>query len=207
MPQPAGTLAGLEADWFYLPGPYSTVRSTDDGIERARVSAERDGVWTVTIGDPPTTIEVERLPDGRPATASIANPDRNETAVFDPPLALVPVRGQPTPATESVDVTLYRGLTVGEGERPTRTGNATRTFFAVEPATWVIDGREVPAQRMVHELLLDFGAAKVRQRYDSLAVRGRGIVQQEMIERVTFLRVRVGGRTETFELTRFIDER
>lgn len=207
MPRPTGTLAGLEADWFYLPGPYGSVRSTDDGSERARVSAERDGAWTVTIGDPPTTIEVERLPDGRPATASIANPERNETAVFDPPLALVPAPEQPTPAAESVDVTLYRGLIMQEGQRPTRTGTATRTFFAVEPATWVFERREMPAQRMAHELLLDFGAAKVRQRYDSLAVEGRGIVRQEMIERVTFLGVRVDARTETFEVTSFIDER
>lgn len=207
MPQPAGTLTGLQADWFYLPGPYSTVRLTDDGTQRAHVSAERNGAWTVTIGDPPTTIEVQRLPDGRPATVSIANPDRNETAVFDPPLALVPIPGQPTPAAESVDVSLFSGRTVKEDQRPTRTGTATRTFFAVELTTWTLNGREVPAQRMSHELLLDFGAAKVRQRYESLAVQGRGIVQQEMKERVTFLGVRVSGRTECFEITRFIDER
>lgn len=207
MPQPAGTLTGLKADWFYLPGPYSTERSTNEGTQRAQVTAERSDAWTVTIGDPPTTIQVRRLADGRPATASIANPDRNETAVFDPPLALVPIPGQPTPAAESVDVSLFSGLEVKADQRPTRTGTATRTFFAVEPASWTLEGEDVPAQRMSHELLLDFGAAKVRQRYESLAVQGRGIVKQEMNERVTFLGVRVSGRTERFEITRFVDER
>ncbi|MEQ9095527.1 MAG: hypothetical protein RIE32_04625 [Phycisphaerales bacterium] len=206
-PIATGSLGDLQSQWFYVPGPYTTVRSTRDGDQPTRVTAERNGRWTVTIGEPPTTIAVVRLPDGRPATTSISNPDRNETAVFEPPLPLMPAAGQTPPAVEESDVALYEGLSPAADARPSRTGTASRTFFAIEPTTWTIDGNTVPAQRMTHVLLLDFGAAKVRQRYESTAVENRGVVRETMRERITFLGVRVDGREEQFEVIEFIDER
>ncbi|MFI4916972.1 MAG: hypothetical protein ACIAS6_10765 [Phycisphaerales bacterium JB060] len=206
-PPPAGTLHGARTGWFYPRGPYTTIRTSPDGPERTRVGPETGGRWTVNIGEPPTTIHATRLPDGRPATISIAEPARGETVVFDPPQALVPRPDATTPATEESSVTLYQGLSVEPGQSPKRTGTATRTFFGIEPATWTKNGTTHPAQRMHHELLLDFGAAKVRQRYESLAVQRLGIVRETVTQRVTFLGVRISGSERTTELTEFDEPR
>lgn len=197
---PTGTLDALEPEWLYLPGPATRLQATGDGERLTRVSAETDRAWTVTIGDPPTTIAVERLPDGRPATTLIAEPARNETAVFDPPLALVPRPGLAPPATETADVALYKGLYpqgVPAGVRPTRTGTAERHFLAVERETWRHAGRDHPAQRLHHELVLRLGPVQIRQLYDSLAVKDRGIVDETMTRRISVLGVTIQNSTET----------
>lgn len=202
-----GSLAGLNASWFYLPGPYQTRQRTQDGDRSASVTAEDQGSWTVTIGHPPTTVVVRWLDDGRPATASIANADRNETAVFEPPLALTPEPGRPAPATETSKVTLYRGLFDGgvpESEKPTRTGTAERSFLEAQNSTWSLNGSIYPAQLLMHELVLSLGPAQVRQRYESLAVEGKGIVRESMTEHVGVLGVRIGGREESTEVIEFV---
>lgn len=203
---PITSLDTLRRGWYYVPGPYATVQRTEAGTRRARVSAEANDTWTVTIGDPPTTIVVTRLPDGRPATARIANPDRNETAVFDPPLALVPA-DEPI---ESTTVTLYSGLHPFadlDGTRPKRSGQADRRFLNIEDTTWTLDGNTYPAQRLTHELVLSLSPATVRQAYESLAVENMGIVMETISERITVLGVRIGGRDETTEVVEFIDDR
>lgn len=203
---PAASLDTLRRDWYYVPGPYATVQRTEAGTRTARVSAEVDNTWTVTIGDPPTTIVVTRLPDGRPATARIANPDRDETAVFDPPLALVPAE-EPI---ETTTVTLYSGLHPDadlRGTRAKRSGEAERRFLEIEDTTWTFDGKIYPAQRLTHELVLSLSPATVRQTYDSLAVENMGIVMETLSERLTVLGVRIGGRDETTEVVEFVDER
>ncbi len=208
--EPVGSLAGLHSDWYYVPGRYEAIQQNQDGTRTARVSAEANGQWTVTIGEPPTVIVVRRLQDGRPATASIANPARNETAIFDPPLALVPKPGQTAPATEATSVSLYRGLVAAddlENRRPTRTGTAERRFLGLLDQSWSLDGRAYPAQLMRHELVLSLGPAQVMQRYESLAVQGLGIVRETMVERVGVLGVRVSGREETIEVIEFFDRR
>lgn len=205
-PRPASPLPGVQPSWYYVPGPYETVQRTATGPRTARVSAEMEGVWTVSLGEPPTTIVVTRLPDGRPATARIANAERNETAVFDPPLALVPAED----ATESSSVSLYRGLHPVEdlqGKQPKRTGSAERRFLAVKDGSWTLGDTTYPAQEMTHELVLSLSPAEVRQLYVSRAVEGLGIVRESMTERVGVLGVRVSGREETTEVVEFIDRR
>jgi hypothetical protein len=199
-PTPTGSLASLNADWFYPPGPTTRLQETDKGERTTRVSPEIGNAWTVTIGDPPTTIAVQRLPDGRPATTLIADPQRNETAVFDPPLPLLPKPGLAPPATETASLTLYKGLHptgIPPGTRPTRTGTAERRFLAAQPATWADAGTPRPAQRLVHELILSLGPLQIRQSYETLATRELGVVDETMTRRITFLGVRVQSETET----------
>ena len=201
---PASSLQGVRTTWYYVPGPYETIQDIGSGQRVARVTAEVQGSWTVTIGDPAATIVVTRLPDGRPATARITNPKRNETAVFEPPLALVPSGN----AVETAAVTLYRGLhpqAALEDEQPKRTGEAERRFLAVADDTWSLDGVAYPAQVMTHELVLSLSPAQVRQTYVSTAVGGLGIVKEEMVERVGVLGVRVSGREERSEVIEFRD--
>lgn len=204
--QPASPLPGAQTSWYYVPGPYETVRLTSSGHQRAVVSPEIGSTWTVSTGDPPTTIVVTRLPDGRPATARIANADRNETAVFDPPLALVPAEN----AAETTSVSLYQGVHPTEdlqGKRMKRTGTAERRFLSVEDSTWTLGDTTYSAQEMTHELVLSLSPAEVRQLYVSLAVDGFGIVRESMTERVGVLGVRIGGREEVTEVIKFIDQR
>ncbi len=209
-PAPTGGLDGLEAEWFYVPGPYRTLQSIGDATRTAEVGPENDGRWTVRFGDPATTIVVARLEDGRPATARIADPRRDETVVFDPPLALVPRPGQQAPAAETTTITLYQGLWPEEdldAARVKRRGEAERRFVGFEAASWGFEGREFPAQQLTHELVLSLNPATVRQVYVSVAVKGRGIVEESMDERVIVLGVRIGGREERVEVIEFIDGR
>ena len=190
-----------------MPGPYRTVQRTDDGTRTAIVGPEIDGAWTVRIGQPPTTIMVRRLADGRPATALIADAARDETVLFDPPLALVPRPGVPAPAAETTAIALYPGVLPDgpePGERPKRTGTAERRFLAVEPAAWALEGRSLNAQRLTHELVLSLRPATIRQRYESTAVRGRGIVEETLVERVSVLGIRIGGREEHATVVEFV---
>ena len=207
---PKGGLDGLEAEWFYVPGPYRTIQRVGDDTRTAEVGPEIQGSWTVRFGDPPTTIVVARLQDGRPATARIVDPRRNETVVFNPPLALVPEPGQPPPAIETTAITLYQGLWPEEDlstKRAKRRGEAERRFLGFDDTTWDSEGRQLPAQRLTHELVLGLSPATVRQVYESLAVHERGIVEESLSERVIVLGVRIGGREERIEVLEFIDQR
>lgn len=198
--------ASLRRDWFYVPGPYRTTRETGDGPRDTIVSAEVDGAWTVRTGRPPTTIAVVRLPDGRPATAWIADGERGETAVFDPPLALLP--------SDEVAVTsglaIYRGVHPQgppPGLEPTNTGRATRRFLGFEPLQWTWQGRPRPAQVLRHELVLSLSPAEVRQTYESVAVEGLGIVEEASRERVSVLGVVVRSSRKNARLVEFVDGR
>ena len=209
-PAPTGPLDGLEAEWFYVPGPYQATQRVDGELRTATVEPERGGDWSVRFGDPATTIVVTRLDDGRPATARIADAGRNETAVFDPPLALVPASGSEPPARETTEIALYKGLWPDGNlstRRPTRRGTAERRFLGAEDLTWTLDGRSRPAQRLKHELVLELGPATIRQVYESVAVEGMGIVEETLEERVIVLGVRIGGRTERVEVIDFVDAR
>jgi len=209
-PTPTGPLDGLEAAWFYVPGPYTTTQRVDESRRTASVGPERAGVWTVRVGEPATTIVVERLEDGRPATARIADARRDETVVFEPPLALVPTPGAEPPAAETTSISLYAGLSPERdltGLSPTRTGTAERRFLGVEATTWTFDDRELPAQRLTHELVLKLSPATIRQTYKSIAVEELGIVEETLQERVIVFGVRISGRSEHVEVVQFDDER
>ncbi|MEQ8843807.1 MAG: hypothetical protein RIB58_03050 [Phycisphaerales bacterium] len=209
-PEITGSLRAIQPDWFYVPGPYRTVQAVGQETRTATVTAETNNTWTVRFGDPPTTILVTRTPDGRPATALIADPARNETVVFDPPLPLVPAPDHAPPAEETASIALYKGLHP-QGPpaslKPTRTGSATREFLGVENASWAFQGQAFPAQTLTHMLTLSLSPAQIRQTYRSTAVQSRGIVVEELEERVTVLGIRIGGRQETAQVIEFIDER
>lgn len=196
----------LQREWFYVPGPYETQRQTQDGLQDARVGPEVDGAWVVLFGEPATTIRVERLPDGRPATALIADPARQETAVFDPPLALLP-SDEPE---EVSDLAIYRGLFPQgppQGLAPKNTGKATRRFLDVEDTTWTWQGDVRPAQVLNHELVLDLSPAEIRQTHRSKAVEGKGIVEETIRERLSILGVVVRTKTTRASVVAFTDRR
>lgn len=205
-PHTTGNFDALQLDWFFVPGPYQTRRETKSGVLIARVSAEVDGSWTVSVGEPAQVIRVVRLGDGRPATAWIANPDRRETAVFEPPLAMVP--GAET--LESSGLTIFRGVHVDGPPldlQPKNTGTATRRFLGLESTTWSWQGLALPAQVLRHELALSLSPALVLQTFESTAVAGMGIVEESTRERLSIFGAVVRSSEEHTRVVEFLDDR
>jgi len=206
---PRGTLEGVPAEVFYAPGPFEARNGEADAagevqrLVHVSVSPERGNTWTVrfepALGGKATTIVLRRLPDGRPATALLADAERGETVVFDPPLALTPPPRAEPPARESSSIALHEGLHPEgpeAGATPSRRGSATRDFLAIEPARWERDGSSRKAWRMRHRLRLRLGPATVTRDFQSLAVAGLGIVDERERGAVTVLGVPMG-RTST----------
>lgn len=202
---PRGTLAGVPAGVFYAPGPFEARNGEVNAagevqrLVRVTVSPERENAWTVRFepagSGKATTIILRRLPDGRPATALLADAARGQTLVFDPPLALMPTPRAEPPARESSSVALHEGLHPRgpeAGATPSRRGSATRDFFAIEPARWEHGGSSHTAWRMRHRLRLRLGPATVTRDFDSLAVAGLGIVDERERGGVAVLGVPLG---------------
>lgn len=201
---------------FYLPGPFEAINTrrvgTGPAIEEfVEVSPEADGAWTVRFrragNDAASVVGVRRLADGRPATEFLVDAQRNETAVFDPPLALVPRPGAALPATESADVRLYDGVWTPEEARarePSERGTAERRFRGIEQASWSAEDDPRPAWTLHHDLVLVLSPARVRQRYESTAVPRLGIVDESLALRVSVFGVPVQRRREAVELTEIV---